>query len=350
MSSSSPVLTDSLSFVGSLLPASLAHTIEKDLGPLFQLAPIDHPTRSLNPNVTTVYSSEFGFERLFESREYVDSISHYMKDKWKLSFVFAGVYLLFVVVGRWFMSTRQKFEIRKPLIAWNILLAVFSIIGSIRVWPEFLHAVFDRGIVYSVCDASYAYSITGFWAFLFCMSKLPELVDTVFIVLRKQELIFLHYYHHATVLIYCWFSYKEHAASGRWFMCMNYVVHSLMYSYYALKAMRIRVPLFVSKLITFLQIAQMFFGCYVNWIAYQTKLNSPQTYCHISDDNIFYSFLMYLSYFLLFFQFFLDAYVKSNAKHKLRLQQIENEKKAAANGSQFVKNGTLSNGSTKKSD
>lgn len=186
MSSSSPVLTDSLSFVGSLLPASLAHTIEKDLGPLFQLAPIDHPTRSLNPNVTTVYSSEFGFERLFESREYVDSISQYMKDKWKLSFVFAAVYLLFVVVGRWFMSSRPKLEIRKPLIVWNILLAGFSIAGSIRVWPEFLHAVFDRGIVYSVCDASYAYSITGFWAFLFCMSKLPELVDTVFIVLRKQ--------------------------------------------------------------------------------------------------------------------------------------------------------------------
>lgn len=51
-----------------------------------------------------------------------------------------------------------------------------------------MDAVFNQGVVYSVCDGSYAYSITGFWAFVFCMSKLPELIDTVFIVLRKQVL------------------------------------------------------------------------------------------------------------------------------------------------------------------
>lgn len=51
------------------------------------------------------------------------------------------------------------------------------------------------------------------WAF--CFSKLPELVDTVFIVLRKQPLIFLHWYHHASVLIYCWFSYQDYSSTGR---------------------------------------------------------------------------------------------------------------------------------------
>jgi len=51
------------------------------------------------------------------------------------------------------------------------------------------------------------------WAF--CFSKLPELIDTVFIVLRKQPLIFLHWYHHASVLIYCWFSYQDYSSTGR---------------------------------------------------------------------------------------------------------------------------------------
>jgi len=176
----SPVLADSY---------TLAHTIEHDLGSLFHLTPIDHPTRSLNPNVTAVYSREFGFERLFESRQSVDSINSWMKDNWKLSFVIVAIYFFLIFFGRMYMSSRPRYELRKPLLLWNLFLASFSIAGTIRVWPEFLHAVFNRGIVYSVCDYSFAYSITGFWAFLFCMSKLPELVDTLFIVLRKQVLI-----------------------------------------------------------------------------------------------------------------------------------------------------------------
>lgn len=182
-------LTESLSFFGSLLPAGLAKTLELDLGPLLSLGPIDRPTRSLNPNITEVYSSEFGFERVFESRSRVDQIGAWMHANWTSSIFISIVYIILVFIGRKLMESRPKYELRKPLIVWNLFLATFSIMGTIRVWPEFLHAIFNRGIVYSVCDYSFAYSITGFWAYLFCMSKLPELIDTLFIVLRKQVTI-----------------------------------------------------------------------------------------------------------------------------------------------------------------
>ena len=45
-------------------------------------------------------------------------------------------------------------------------------------------------------------------------------------------------YHHVTVLIYCWYSFSEYTAPARWFVVMNFIVHSLMYSYYFLKASR----------------------------------------------------------------------------------------------------------------
>ncbi len=72
--------------------------------------------------------------------------------------------------------------------------------------------------------------VCGFWTWMFILSKVPELGDTVFIVLRKQKLIFLHWYHHVTVLLYTWYSFAGFVAPGRWFITMNYMVHSIMYS------------------------------------------------------------------------------------------------------------------------
>ncbi|XP_017876926.2 elongation of very long chain fatty acids protein 6, partial [Ceratina calcarata] len=157
--------------------------------------------------------------------------------------------------------------------------------------------------------------VSGFWTWMFVLSKLPELGDTIFIVLRKQPLIFLHWYHHITVLLYSWFSYTEYTASARWFVVMNYFVHSVMYSYYALKAMRYRPPKGISMLITTLQLAQMVIGCAINIMAYQ-YLEGGQIDCHISHVNVRLGLVMYFSYFVLFARFFQQAYLKKAAAKK----------------------------------
>ncbi len=78
------------------------------------------------------------------------------------------------------------------------------------------------------------------WIMLFCLSKVPELVDTLFLILRKKPVIFLHWYHHFITLLYCWWGWASQTPTGRTFAGMNLFVHSIMYSYYAIMAAHIR--------------------------------------------------------------------------------------------------------------
>ena len=181
------------------------------------------------------YSYVFYYENKYFDTDYVASKRQWMSENWYKSIIYSLIYIILIFAGQRYMKNREKFDLRKSLIAWNFILAAFSIIGTIRVWPEFIHSLFHHGVEYSVCNNSFTHGVTGCWAWLFILSKVPELFDTLFIVLRKQQLIFLHWYHHATVLMYCWFSCRDFSASGRWFVVMNYTVHAFMYTYYAFR-------------------------------------------------------------------------------------------------------------------
>ena len=248
---------------------------------------------------------------LFEMEaNYDESYFHkWIDDNWAVAYTASVVYALLVFALKHYMESRQRFELRYLLAAWSSALAVFSIMGMIRPAPLFFKDLFTHGLHHSVCDNSFIYTKrTGFWCYMFTVSKLFELGDTIFIVLRKQPLIFLHYYHHITVLMYVWLSYPYRPASGRWFMMMNYSVHSLMYTYYALRAMRVKVPRVVNKIITTLQLCQMFVGlCIAIYLRHVMNSGIP---CATNWMAIKYSFLMYVTYFILFLKFFYDAYIK----------------------------------------
>ena len=62
--------------------------------------------------------------------------------------------------------------------------------------------------------------------------KVPELFDTVFLVLKKKPVIFLHWHHHITVLLCRWNSYVTESAAAIYFVAMNYSVHAVMYFYF----------------------------------------------------------------------------------------------------------------------
>jgi len=156
---------------------------------------------------------------------------------------------------------------------------------------------------------SWGTGTTGFWVMLFIFSKIPELIDTLFIVLRKKPLIFLHWYHHITVLLFCWNAYATGAASGLYFVAMNFSVHALMYGYYCLQSLGMVPKSFPAVLITVSQIAQMIVGtgvCVSSWyFTYATE-----GACHNDFSNLLAGALMYGSYLYLFVDFALGRYTR----------------------------------------
>lgn len=259
------------------------------------------------------YSYIFNFESDFIHQE----TRNWMTENWTIAFYYVGIYMVLVFGGQYLMQSRPRFELRGVLSAWNTALAAFSIMGACRTVPEFLHTLTHYGLYHSVCVPSFIEQdkVSGFWTWMFVLSKLPELGDTLFIVLRKQPLIFLHWYHHITVLLYSWFSYTEYTSSARWFIVMNYCVHAVMYSYYALRSMGYSPPRSFAMVITALQLTQMIIGCAINIWAHNI-LKHGQSECHISPFNIKLSIAMYFSYFVLFARFFFKAYLSADRRRK----------------------------------
>ncbi|GMR44001.1 hypothetical protein PMAYCL1PPCAC_14196, partial [Pristionchus mayeri] len=154
------------------------------------------------------YWPSYGFENHslvipFEKSFDEENFTSWIQANWAHSLSVSAAYLIVIFAGQKLMESRKPFALDTPLLLWNFGLAVFSILGFIRVTPEWVWSWTGKNdLKYSTCVASYTQAVSGFWAQLFVLSKIVELLDTVFIVARKKPLLFLHWYHHISVLVY----------------------------------------------------------------------------------------------------------------------------------------------------
>jgi hypothetical protein len=266
---------------------------------------------------STHYSFTFEIERKFQNeygREWLRNNTH-------LPIIFIAMYLLFIIfLGRRFMQERKPFDLKNLLFIWNLCLAIFSTFGAWRSVTEFTRTLGVNGLHHAICVDDKEDGPHAFWSFAFVASKLIELGDTLFIVLRKTDLIFLHWWHHITVIIFGWWSsIGADLSLGRWIMTMNFVVHSLMYSYYAAKCVGIRVWKPLAMSITSLQILQMFVGIFVVGYASVTQLMG--SICQTDPSSLLIGCVCYGSYFILFLRFFFNVYFRSQKKGKHSIEE-----------------------------
>lgn len=87
-------------------------------------------------------------------------------------------------------------KLGKTLAYWNLFLAVYSTMGALRTAPHLLWFVANHSFKETVCMAPYRINgdgATGLWVLLFTLSKIVELVDSLFICLKGRKPIFLHW-------------------------------------------------------------------------------------------------------------------------------------------------------------
>ena len=244
---------------------------------------------------------------VYESKFNVPKTRTWIQDRFHVAVLICLLYVTSIYVGRSWMANRKPYSLRRLLLAWNTGLAAFSILGAIVLVPPLVHNVYYHGFIHSYCRSTYFNDPhLALWTILFVFSKLIELGDTAFVVLRKSPLQFLHWYHHITVLLYCWYGTGVGSALGHWFGAMNVIVHSIMYSYYAVKVVGIRVPSGIAKIITTLQISQMFVG--LTLILITLKISQDGVQCDVSHNAAYIGLAMYTSYFILFLNFFYHRY------------------------------------------
>lgn len=183
--------------------------------------------------------------------------------------IISGYLVLVTIIGPWFMRNRPAYVMKGPMLLYNTLMVVcnayfflFTLfnIDNGRVFLNFKSPNMNDTSPQTLKQLSVGY--------LCYLSKFLDLMDTVFFVLRKsdRQITFLHLYHHSFVPILGWMSFKiaPQIPVLKLFLLLNCLIHTIMYSYYALASFGpwIQKYLWWKKYITQLQLLQ-FAICFV---------------------------------------------------------------------------------------
>jgi len=232
-----------------------------------------------------------------------------------------SMYAGLIYFGRKFMADRKPYNLRNVMAAWNLFLSLFSFLSVLHGFP-LLKLLLSRSVQENLCESpEESFGGSAYvWTILFVVSKFVELLDTFFIIAHKKPLIFLHWYHHITVLLFSWVAFQERTPSTVFFGPMNACVHSVMYGYYFLMAMKMKPKKFNAIWITVCQLLQMVMGTTVSVMSLYFFMTDET--CANKKGSLIASFFMYGSYLYLFSAFFYERYFKGNKNAKFAGEQV----------------------------
>lgn len=185
---------------------------------------------------------------------------------WKIFSIIAAYLLFATIIGPKLMSNRKPYQLRRPIFVYNVVMVtlnVYFFFESICAY-EFGTALLNFEYPTKHNELSPKEERRLNFVYWYFLSKLVDLLDTVFFVLRKKysQVSPLHLYHHSSVPLCVWLAvrYAPTAGVNGIFPIFNSAVHVLMYTYYALSAFgpSVQKYLWWKRYITQVQLAQFF--------------------------------------------------------------------------------------------
>jgi elongation of very long chain fatty acids protein 4 len=172
-----------------------------------------------------------------------------------------GYFSMIYILSK-YMKEQKAYNLKYPMLLYNnaqIFLNVYMVNG--------LSAVVSYPNIYGI-NIPYTANLRYF-VYIHYLSKYFDYFDTLFIILRgkeKQQLSFLHVYHHSTIgIIWGFLLYRGHGNGTASFGCfINSIIHLIMYSHYLCTSLGYNNPF--KKYITRTQLLQ-FAVCLVHSLA-----------------------------------------------------------------------------------
>ncbi|KAL4891615.1 GNS1/SUR4 family-domain-containing protein [Aspergillus ambiguus] len=100
----------------------------------------------------------------------------------------------------------------------------------------------------------------AYLGWIFYLSKFYEVLDTAIILAKGKKSSTLQTYHHAGAMMCMWAGIRYIAPPIWIFTLVNSGIHAMMYTYYTLTALHIRVPTVIKRSLTSMQITQFLIG------------------------------------------------------------------------------------------
>lgn len=219
-----------------------------------------------------------------------------------------------------YTKTYLCIALQMPWTFWCTCLSIFSMFGTYYTGKYLLYGgLLDEKNIMGT-DAE-------FWYHAFIISKIPELLDTIFIVLRSKKLVMLQYYHHLATLMISFYGAKFMCSKFTIFMFMNYFVHMFMYFYYAMYPFFKKQMRKFGTFVNILQVLQMLFAIVIIIYYYVSSTDLICIVYPTSEQRIFVVNIgvgMYISYFVLFIALFFERIERITPPlRRLREHKIE---------------------------